>query len=203
MMAIQVGVLPATNDPGDGKAFAFGPMMLFRRDAYETIGGHAAVAAEVVEDIALAYRIKQAGLGLQVVLSGALAEMRMYPAPGSLWEGWSKNWFVGLNRNMGLVLAAVAGLLLVAVVPWLAVALGLLGSGIPVSTAGLWLGLGGAGIVGQMGIRWQLYTKAGLGWDYWWLTWLGGLMTVAIVVNSVYSTVTGRGWTWRGRSLSP
>ena len=36
--------------------------MLFRRDAYEQIGGHRALAAEVVEDLALARLIKTTGI---------------------------------------------------------------------------------------------------------------------------------------------
>ncbi len=46
---------------------AVGQMLLFRRQAYLDIGGHAAVAGHIVEDLALAQRIKQAGLRWRVV----------------------------------------------------------------------------------------------------------------------------------------
>lgn len=61
----------AVNDPKRPKAFAFGPFMLFRRSAYEQVGGHAGVAEVVIEDVALGQRIKAAGLGLQICLGGA------------------------------------------------------------------------------------------------------------------------------------
>jgi glycosyltransferase involved in cell wall biosynthesis len=44
----------AVNDPDQEAAFAVGQFMLFRRSAYDTLGGHRAVAGEVVEDVELA-----------------------------------------------------------------------------------------------------------------------------------------------------
>ncbi len=67
------------NDPDDPTAFAAGPFMLFRRSSYEAIGGHRALAAEVVEDLALARAIKQRGLSLRYLLGIDLLELRMYP----------------------------------------------------------------------------------------------------------------------------
>ena len=56
------------NDPASTVAFAAGPFMLFRRNSYNTIGGHRALAGEVVEDLALARRIKEGGFRLRYVL---------------------------------------------------------------------------------------------------------------------------------------
>jgi len=55
----------------------------------------------------------------------------------------------------------------------------------------------------QVKIRWQLRVWGGMPMRYAGLTWLGGLVTASIVAVSVYKTLTGLGWTWRGRSLSP
>ena len=52
----------AVNDPESPRAAANGQYLLIRRDAYEAIGGHAAVCGEVLEDVALAQRAKEAGL---------------------------------------------------------------------------------------------------------------------------------------------
>ncbi|WP_392347971.1 glycosyltransferase, partial [Parasynechococcus sp.] len=43
-----------TNDPASPVAFAAGPFMLFKASTYAQIGGHRALAGEVVEDLALA-----------------------------------------------------------------------------------------------------------------------------------------------------
>ncbi|MEN9240225.1 MAG: glycosyltransferase family 2 protein [Thermostichales cyanobacterium SZTDM-1c_bins_54] len=187
----------AVNDPRRNQAFAFGPLMLFHRQAYQAIGGHAAVADQVVEDVALARRIKQAGYSLQLARTGPLARLRMYLSGSQLWEGWTKNWFVGLHKRWDLAAGAVLGIVLVTVVPWL----GLLLAGINRELE-WWLGAG-VGILMQVAIRWELQRSAGLAPRYLWLTWLGGLITASIILASIYKTWSGRGWTWRGRPLSP
>src|SRR5271165_1076906 len=52
------------SDPSSAAAAANGQYLLIRRDVYETIGGHAAVATAILEDVALAKRAKQAGYRL-------------------------------------------------------------------------------------------------------------------------------------------
>jgi len=49
------------SDPQMPAAAANGQFILARRDAYDAIGGHAAIAGEVLEDVALARRFKRAG----------------------------------------------------------------------------------------------------------------------------------------------
>ena len=47
------------NDPDLPDAAANGQFLLIRRDVYESVGGHASVAGEILEDVALARRVKQ------------------------------------------------------------------------------------------------------------------------------------------------
>ena len=54
----------AVNDPESPAAAANGQYLLVRREAYDAIGGHAAVCGEVLEDVALAQRAKAAGVAL-------------------------------------------------------------------------------------------------------------------------------------------
>ncbi len=65
-------------DPKTETAFAAGPFMLFRRSAYEKVGGHQAVAGQVAEDVALARLIKHSGLKLGYRLGAKIATLRMY-----------------------------------------------------------------------------------------------------------------------------
>ena len=64
--------------------------MLVRRDAYDRVGGHAAVATEILEDVALAKRVKQSGGRLQFRVSDVVST-RMYRTFPQMWEGWTKN----------------------------------------------------------------------------------------------------------------
>jgi H+/Cl- antiporter ClcA len=38
--------------------------------------------------------------------------------------------------------------------------------------------------------------------DWWWLMGLGGLLVGAIGPTSTWRSLTGRGWTWKGRPLA-
>lgn len=71
-------------------AVANGQYLMVRRDAYERLGGHRAVAGEVVEDVLLAQSLTRAGMLLAVREDQGL-KTRMYRSLGGLVEGWSKN----------------------------------------------------------------------------------------------------------------
>jgi hypothetical protein len=83
--------LDAVADPGRPDAFLSGQCLLVRRDVYDAVGGFAAVAGSLVEDVALARRLKAAGHRLDVRLAPDLAAVRMYGRFGDLWEGLAKN----------------------------------------------------------------------------------------------------------------
>ena len=186
----------AVNDPKSPKAFAFGPCMLFRRSAYEQVGGHASVADVVIEDVALGQRVKASGLGLEIRLGGPRVRSRMYANGAALWEGWTKNWFLGLDRNWALAVLAMVTVLSLCSLPWLGLILALATGSPQVLAASL------AGILAQGAIRLLLKHWAHLPLRYWWLTAAGGWVTAAIILASALRTTTGRNWTWRGRPLA-
>ncbi len=65
------------SDPNSPAAAANGQYLLIRRDAYDAVGGHAAIAQAILEDVELAKRVKQAGYKLQFRQSDAVST-RMY-----------------------------------------------------------------------------------------------------------------------------
>lgn len=78
------------SDPNSPTAAANGQYLLIRRDAYDAVGGHAAVARAILEDVELAKRVKQAGYGMRFRLSDVVCT-RMYRSFPQMWEGWTKN----------------------------------------------------------------------------------------------------------------
>ena len=106
-------------DPKTETAFAAGPFMLFRRSAYEKIGGHQAVASKVAEDVALARLIKRSGLKLGYRLGAKIATLRMYRSWSALWEGWTKVLYVGAQRNLLIMLYLAFVMLTIYSIPWL------------------------------------------------------------------------------------
>ena len=78
------------SDPKSPEAAANGQYILIRREAYDAIGGHASVASEILEDVALARRVKSSGYKLRFRYSESV-RTRMYRTFGQLREGWTKN----------------------------------------------------------------------------------------------------------------
>ena len=72
-------------------AAANGQYLLIRRAVYQAIGGHAAVAGEVLEDVALARRAKAAGYSLRFRIGKGMVRTRMYRGWRQMREGWTKN----------------------------------------------------------------------------------------------------------------
>ncbi len=70
---------------------ANGQYILVSRTAYEAVGGHAAVAVEILEDVALATRFRNAGFRVCFRYGGDVVRTRMYRNWQQLREGWTKN----------------------------------------------------------------------------------------------------------------
>jgi len=88
------------NDPNRPDAAANGQFLLVLRDAYESVGGHASVSGEILEDVALARRIKQSGFGLHFTAPIGIVRTRMYRSFGAMWQGWTKNLFPLMGGNL-------------------------------------------------------------------------------------------------------
>lgn len=191
------------NDPATDAAFAAGPFMLFGRTAYEQLGGHRAVASQIVEDVELARRTKQQGLKLQYVVGTDIVKVRMYRSWSALWEGWTKNLYLGAHRSIGLMLYMALIVLVVYTLPWVGLAIALVRA---FTSPADWfnyaaLSLALAAIALQYHLRRTGIQTSGNPTRYWWLSGVGGVLVAAIAIGSIIKTETGWGWTWRGRVL--
>jgi len=79
------------SDPASKLAAANGQYLLVSRAAYDAVGGHAAVASSLLEDVALAQRFKAAGYRISFRYGGDAVRTRMYRSFRQLREGWTKN----------------------------------------------------------------------------------------------------------------
>jgi hypothetical protein len=87
----------AERSPRPSLSAANGQLLAVRRDVYDRAGGHAAVRAEVVEDVALLRAVKRVGGRGGVADGTALATTRMYDDWSELVAGYSKSaWTVPL-----------------------------------------------------------------------------------------------------------
>jgi glycosyltransferase involved in cell wall biosynthesis len=79
------------SDPASTTAAANGQFILIRRAAYDAVGGHAAVAGNLLEDVALAQNVKRSGYKLRFRYAADAVRTRMYRNFSQLQEGWTKN----------------------------------------------------------------------------------------------------------------
>lgn len=98
----------AVNDASLPDAAANGQFVLIRREAYQKAGGHRAISREVLEDVALARRVKQAGFGLHFAPGEGIARTRMYRSFGAMWQGWTKNLYALLGGTFASAMRELA-----------------------------------------------------------------------------------------------
>lgn len=79
------------SDPNSPEAAANGQYILIRREAYDAVGGHAAIAFEILEDVALARAVKASGRKIRFRYAATRVRTRMYRNFRQLREGWTKN----------------------------------------------------------------------------------------------------------------
>lgn len=90
------------NDPSRNESGANGQFMLFRKTTYNAIDGHKGVQSEIMEDMALAERVKTSGFRLYWIFGDKLVRTRMYSHFSHIWEGLSKN-MVDIMKDSGKI----------------------------------------------------------------------------------------------------
>jgi chlorobactene glucosyltransferase len=109
------------NRPQSPAAAANGQYILIRRQVYERAGGYEAVRAEVLEDVALARRVKASGGRLLFMPGASWVTTRMYRTFRAMWQGWTKNLHLLAERKLGTLLGQAVKLWLFDLIPLVAV----------------------------------------------------------------------------------
>ena len=111
---------PLLEVPTPEASAANGQVMMFRREPYERLGGHAAVQAELLEDVMFARAVKAAGGRVTLVLGGAAVEVRMYRSYAESVRGFSKGLLSFHGGQRALLPASWALHAVTYSLPWLA-----------------------------------------------------------------------------------
>jgi len=83
--------LAKVSDPNSPDAAANGQYILVEREAYGAVGGHAAFAEDILEDVALARAVKSSGRKIRFRYAADAVRTRMYRNYQQLRDGWTKN----------------------------------------------------------------------------------------------------------------
>jgi chlorobactene glucosyltransferase len=79
---------------------AVGQMMLFKREAYQAIGGHATVGSSIVDDLALARNIHNSSFRWRIIYIADLITCRMYQNGRDALNGFTKNLFAAFEFRL-------------------------------------------------------------------------------------------------------
>jgi chlorobactene glucosyltransferase len=198
LVLVASGSMAALNDPTDrDHALANGQYLLVSREAYDALGGHVALRNEIVEDLAFAQRLKADGR-FRLVLAGGehLVRVRMYTSLREIWQGFTKNLFLGAGGDVGALAAGTSALLLLSVVPGV-LALDALARGRPWRALEATLALAVGVAIQDYGVR-QVRLPRRLAW----FAPIGYAACAAIALNSTARVLGGSGVVWRGRRYS-
>jgi chlorobactene glucosyltransferase len=109
-IAFAVGSLDAINDPRRLDAAIFnGQYLLCERTAYHAIGSHETVRGSLAEDYDFARAVKRDGRFVSCLAdSSDLVRTRMYRSAAEIWQGFTKNLYVGVRQNPAQAAAGIA-----------------------------------------------------------------------------------------------
>lgn len=182
------------NDPDNKSAMGFGVFLMFRRDAYEKIGGHEAGKADVLEDVLIAKRAKRAGLKLLVADAKKLFSIRMYFGLKEIWIGWRKNMFLAMKRSVLRAAWHVSMVLGFLLTPYIILALNIF-----LQTGWLGIGMALAGVTMVTAAAYKTCDELRLHRNNAALFPLGALVMAAIMLNSMVYILVRKKTEWRGR----
>jgi glycosyltransferase involved in cell wall biosynthesis len=111
--------LDEVNRRNSPQAFANGQFILVERRAYERVGGHGAVRAEVLDDVRLAKAFKMRALPCSMLHAPGAFQTRLYTSLKDIIAGYSKNLYEGMDRRLSLGLGAILFVFIGTLLPFL------------------------------------------------------------------------------------
>ena len=170
--------------------------MLITREAYEAVGGHAAVQSTLLEDVELARLIKRSGRRLRFRYGGDAVRTRMYRSFCALCEGWTK--------NLAVLFPNAAALAALRAAEFLIILLGAAGSTIGFSRGLPLLGVSSAAVATATYLNFlNRIWRAHFGWKSSALALFGLPFFSLLLLRSAIYYKFGREVTWRGRRYRP
>ena len=100
---------------------SIGQYLLFKRSAYDKIGGHLSVKSSIIEDIHLARKIKENNLKLRLLDGVDLISCRMYSSMKDIIIGFSKNISSGIGNSFKILIIMCLVNLLLFVYPFVGI----------------------------------------------------------------------------------
>ncbi|MDJ0949183.1 MAG: glycosyltransferase [Alphaproteobacteria bacterium] len=186
---------PWVNDPRRGTAGAAGGCMLVRRAALTRAGGIEAIRGEIIDDCALARRIKSEG-PIWLGLAEETRSVRPYAGLDGIWHMVARTAFTQLRYSAVLLAGTALGMILLYLVPLVALLTGLATGGWAPALAGIatWLVMALA-----YAPTLRLYREPAAAA---FLLPAAGVLYALMTVDSARRHWGGRGGAWKGRTYA-
>ncbi|GAA2514320.1 glycosyltransferase [Streptomyces levis] len=181
---------------GTRTAAAAGGCVLLRAETAGRARIPDAIRHAVIDDVALARAVKDAGGRVWLGLADRVDSVRPYPRLGDLWRMVSRSAYAQLRHQPLLLAGTVAGLVLVYLVPPVAVVAGLAGGDAAAAVTG---GLAWLVMAGTYVPMLRYYGQP---------LWLAPLLSftaflyLLMTVDSAVQHYRGRGAAWKGRTYA-
>jgi hypothetical protein len=191
------------SDPALRIAAANGQFLLMEREAYRRVGGHRAVAGQVLEDVELAVLAKRRKVALRFRYADDAVATRMYRSTLLMIEGWTKNLALLFNNALVLSLWRALDFVLFFGLPVLAVELW---SAHFTQRSVEWLGAGWVLLLLWVRTLVRFYArvaKSNFGFLDCALAPLGLPLFVFLLYRSWFQHKVLKQVSWKGRSYSP
>lgn len=121
-MAFHLATDPyQVSNPNSRAYVGVGAFQMVKRSVYEAVGTHRRLAMEVVDDIKLGKIIKRAGFRSCAALATDLVTVHWHSGLRNLVRGVTKNFFASAGYNLTVAIAAMVGVLLMNVAPFVAI----------------------------------------------------------------------------------
>ena len=195
------------NDPRRSTAAAAGGCVLVRRSALEGSGGLAPIAGELIDDCALAGRIKRhggsAGGKIWLGLTQDVHSLRGYNGLNPIWSMVSRTAYAQLEFSPILLVGTFVGMLWGYLVPPFAVLGGLVVVAVDPSGVSVWLVASGLG-------AWTLMAGSYIPMLRWYRTSslfapllpLTAMLYTLMTLDSALQWWRGKGGAWKGRTYA-
>lgn len=200
------------NNPKSKMAIAYGPFILIKHSVFKKIDGYNKIKSHIGDDVELAKLVKSSGYKIGLANGYSLMKIRMYQGFKDIWEGWSKNIFLGITqkreikRKPVLILFLIIGLLgifVLMVFPTILLITSIIFSILTKSTywADIFVISFLTWLVSILGLAYAQYCyKIGKKRYAPLSLFLGGLIIMGIFFNSAYNVILKKGIKWRGRT---
>lgn len=184
LMHLPLKYVEASSDPNFSAAH--GAFIMIKKSSYLLAGGHEAIKDSMVDDMSLMRAQKLHHQPVRLLKVDDMVEMRMYTNACAVWRGFSKNMFSIMQKNTRVLLVLCSYYFIIFLAPFCLVG----------SVPFIYILISYCLMVLMKGV---IDRKNGLPMWVSFFIPLSVLITIGIGIDSMYKSVTHKGYVWKGR----